>query len=133
MKMNRLIPMLPVRSMPAGVEFYQKLGFSIERREDAWGWAMLRFDDCRVMLDESISRHPGVFRQTVLYLYPENVVNYHAQVRSAGVAVPDLDVTFYGMKEFRIEDPDGNRLWIGQIEPRTAPPTPERNGVGKGE
>ncbi len=25
-----------------------------------------------------------------------------------------LDVTFYGMTEFRMEDPDGNRLWIGQ-------------------
>jgi hypothetical protein len=31
------------------------------------------------------------------------------------VAVPELDVTFYGMTEFRIDDPDGNRLWIGQI------------------
>jgi predicted lactoylglutathione lyase len=30
--MNRLIPMLPVRSMPASVEFYQKLGFSIEQK-----------------------------------------------------------------------------------------------------
>jgi hypothetical protein len=25
-----------------------------------------------------------------------------------------LDVTFYGMTEFRIDDPDGNQLWIGQ-------------------
>ena len=29
--MNRLIPMLPVKSMPASIEFYQKLGFSVER------------------------------------------------------------------------------------------------------
>jgi hypothetical protein len=25
-----------------------------------------------------------------------------------------MEVTFYGMTEFRIDDPDGNRLWIGQ-------------------
>ena len=56
MKMNRLIPMLPVRSMPASVEFYRKLGFSVENRND----------------------------------------------------------DFYGMTEFRLDDPDGNRLWIGQ-------------------
>lgn len=31
-----------------------------------------------------------------------------------GIAVPELDRTFYGMTEFRIEDPDGNRMWIGQ-------------------
>jgi hypothetical protein len=32
MKMNALIPMLPVRSMPASVEFYRKLGFGVESR-----------------------------------------------------------------------------------------------------
>jgi predicted lactoylglutathione lyase len=57
MKMARLIPMLPVKSMPASVEFYQKLGFTVERRQDDWGWAMLRFDDCRLMVDQSINTH----------------------------------------------------------------------------
>lgn len=114
MKMNRLIPMLPVKSMPASVAFYQELGFEIERREDGWGWAMLRFNDCRVMLDQSINHHPDAPRQSVLYLYPENIVEYHQQVRKNGLDVPDLDVTFYGMTEFRLDDPDGNRLWIGQ-------------------
>jgi len=114
MKMNRLIPMLPVRSMPASVEFYQKLGFNVETRNDGWGWAMLRFDDCRLMVDQSINVKPGEFRQFVLYLYPENVAEYHRELREKGLAIPDLDVTFYGMTEFRFDDPDGNRLWIGE-------------------
>lgn len=114
MKMNRLIPMLPVKSMSASAAFYQKLGFSIERREDRWGWAMLRFDECRLMVDESINRHQDAPRQSVVYLYPEDVVAYHELLRRNGVAVPALEVTFYGMSEFRLEDPDGNRLWIGQ-------------------
>ena len=114
MKMNRLIPMLPVRSMPASVEFYQKLGFSVEQKNDDWHWAMLCFGECRVMVDQSIDVHPGVPRYAVLYLYPDDIVEYHKQVRKNGVDVPDLDVTFYGMTEFRIDDPDGNRLWIGQ-------------------
>jgi len=114
MKMNRLIPMLPVRSMPASVEFYRKLGFSIEQRNDDWGWAMLRFDECRLMLDQSINVQRHAPRQSVIYLYPENIVEYHGQVRGNGLDVPDLDVTFYGMTEFRLDDPDGNRLWIGQ-------------------
>ena len=49
MKMNRLIPMLPVRSMSASVEFYQKLGFGVEQRNDHWRWAMLCFGECRLM------------------------------------------------------------------------------------
>ena len=113
MKMNRLIPMLPVKSMPASIEFYQKLGFSVEQRNDDWGWAMLSFDECHLMVDHSINLQNGP-RQSVLHLYPENIVEYHEQVRRSGLAVPDLDTTFYGMVEFRIDDPDGNPLWIGQ-------------------
>jgi uncharacterized glyoxalase superfamily protein PhnB len=116
MKMNRLVPMLPVGNMPASVEFYQKLGFSVETRNDDWGWAMLRFDDCRLMVDQSINKKPSAYRQGVLYLYPENVAEYHQQLRKNGLSIPDLDVTFYGMTEFRFDDPDGNRLWIGEVK-----------------
>ena len=114
--------MLPVANMPASVEFYSKLGFVVENRNDEWGWAMLRCGECEVMLDQSIN-HPGIPRLSVLYLYPEDVVEYHRQVRANGLTVPDLTSTFYGMTEFRIEDPDGNRLWIGQ-DP-SAPETSE--------
>jgi uncharacterized glyoxalase superfamily protein PhnB len=119
MKLERMIPMLPVRSMPASVEFYLKLGFSVDQRQDQWRWAMLRFDDCRVMLDESINVHPVLPRTSVLYLYPDDIHAYHARVRGNGLTIPELETTFYGMTEFRIEDPDGNRLWIGQ---ELAPP-----------
>ena len=116
MKMNRLTPMLPVRSMPASVAFYQKLGFSVEQRNDDWGWARLQFDDCQLMLDQSINLHREAPRQSVLYLYPEDIAEYHALVRRNGLDIPNLEVTFYGMTEFRIDDPDGNRLWIGQSQ-----------------
>lgn len=115
MKMNRLIPMLPVKSTSASVDFYcGMLGFEVENRNDEWGWAMLRFGECRLMVDQSINAHPGKFRDAILYLYPDDVVAYHKQVREKGLAVPELAVTFYGLTEFRINDPDGNRLWIGQ-------------------
>jgi catechol 2,3-dioxygenase-like lactoylglutathione lyase family enzyme len=115
MKMTRLIPMLPVRHLPAAVDFYcGKLGFAVEKRNDDWGWAMLRFDECRLMLDQSINQHPGQPRDGILYLYPDDIAAYHRQVRANGLTVPDLEVTFYGLTEFRLTDPDGNRLWIGQ-------------------
>ena len=120
MRMSRLIPMLPVKSVQASAEFYEKLGFTVEQRNDQWGWAMLRFDECRLMLDESINAHPDAPRQSVLYLYPEDIRAYHQQVRENGLAVGDLGVTFYNMTEFRLDDPDGNRLWIGQNASATA-------------
>jgi hypothetical protein len=67
-----------------------------------------------LMLDQSIHANAKL-SDSILYLYPDDVVEYHKQVRKNGVAVPELDLTFYGMTEFRIIDPDGNRVWIGQI------------------
>ncbi len=106
--------MLPVKSIGASIEFYQKLGFSIENRNDEWRWAMLVFDDCRLMVDQSINAHPEAPRQGIIYLYPENIEEYHRKVRANRLEIPDLETTFYGLTEFRIDDPDGNRLWIGQ-------------------
>jgi len=66
------------------------------------------------MVDQSINMQPRAARLSVLYLYPANVAEYHQQLRKNGLTIPDLDVTFYGMTEFRFDDPDGNRLWIGE-------------------
>jgi len=114
--MMSLIPMIPVRSLDQSVAFYAKVGFSVEQRNDEWGWAMLSFADCKIMIDRSINTQPNAQRQSVLYLYPSDIRAYHQRVRSAGLPIPDLDTTFYGMTEFRLADPDGNRLWIGQRE-----------------
>ena len=113
MRLAQLVPMQPVKSMPESVVFYGKLGFTVEERHDEWGWARLRCGDCQLMLDESINLHAGIPRISVLYLYPDDIVDFHRRARGNGLVVPDLEATFYGMIEFRIEDPDGNRLWIG--------------------
>ena len=114
MKMTSIIPMLPVKSMPASVVWYGKLGFSVLDRNDEWRWAMLACGDCRLMVDQSINTDPKATRMSVLYLYPDDIVAYHAMLRANGVEIPDLETSFYDMIECRITDPDGNRLWIGQ-------------------
>ena len=76
--MNRLTPMLPVRSMPASVEFYQKLGFSVEQRNDDWRWAMLCFGECRLMVDESINGHPAILAPPFSTFYPDDISEFHS-------------------------------------------------------
>lgn len=88
MKLIRSSPILPVRNMAASVSIYGKLGFSVEHRDDGWGWAMFRLDECRLRVDQSINLHPAAPRQSVVCLYPENIVDYHQQVRRNGLAVP---------------------------------------------
>lgn len=114
MSLTTITPMLPVRHVPASLPFYEKLGFVVTIRNDQWGWARLALGQGEVMLDQSINTHPGAPRQSVLYLYPDDVRAFHANARANGLDVPELEQTFYGMLEFRIDDPDGNRLWIGQ-------------------
>jgi hypothetical protein len=53
MKMNQLIPMLPVSNISVSVEFYQNLGFPLSKGETTG--AMLRFDEYRIMVDRSIN------------------------------------------------------------------------------
>ena len=88
--------------------------FAVETRTCHWGSAMLRSEDCRLLLAQASSAHPGKPRAASLYLYPDAIVADIRQVRGRGLPVPDLSVTFYGLTEFRIDDPDGNRRWIGQ-------------------
>lgn len=114
MSLSRLVPMQPVAHLAVSVQFYEKLGFVVEIRNDEWGWAMLRCGECQLMLDQSINLHAGIPRSAVLYLYPVDLADFHRRARGKGLAVTELEATFYGMTEFRIEDPDGNRLWIGQ-------------------
>ena len=114
MTLNRLIPMQPVSNLAASIAFYEKLGFTVEERNDGWGWARLRCRGCELMLDTSINLHAGIPRIAVLYLYPADVQAFHGAARENGLVVPELESTFYGMTEFRLDDPDGNRLWIGQ-------------------
>lgn len=114
MSLSSLVPMQPVSDLTAALAFYQALGFTIEQHREDWGWAMLRCGECKLMLDRSIHLHARIPKTAVLYLYPDNIVDFHSHARDNGLDVPDLERTFYGMTEFRIEDPDGNRLWIGQ-------------------
>lgn len=114
MRMTRLVPMLPVRDLEESVAFYRRLGFEVRQRNDDWGWASLAFGDCALMLDRSIAPHPHAPNGGVLYLYPDDVAAYHARLQAEGIDVPSVETTFYGMREFRIEDPAGTRLWIGQ-------------------
>jgi uncharacterized glyoxalase superfamily protein PhnB len=113
--------MQPVGDLAVSLAFYQKLGFVVESRNDDRGWAMLRCGNCRLMLDRSINFHPEAPRTAVLYLYPEDLADFHRRARENGIPIPEPATTFYGMIEFRLEDPDGNRLWIG------------RQGAGQGE
>lgn len=68
---------------------------------------------------ETLPLHARNFQ--VYYFYPDDVIALHAAWKDDHLAVTDLRVTAYGMKEFELRDPDGYWLWFGQES--SDPPT----------
>ena len=128
-KLASLIPMLSVSDLARTMAFYcDQLGFKVI---NTFGspkpvWCMRGRDNVKLMFN-----FPGSYIETdlprrakdfqIFYFYPDDVLALHAAWRAKGLAVTDLRVTGYGMREFELRDPDGTWLWFG--EDTSDPPT----------
>lgn len=139
-KITNLIPMLGVDDVAASRKFYcDALGFRCLNEMEWEGrlcWCVLTPDPdwkCdppargEIMLTaverSCLKGDPRPGRKGLyFYFYPDNVVALHTSLRERGYQVSELRVTFYQMKEFELEDPDGYQLWFGQET--NEPPTP---------
>ncbi len=123
MALKDLIPMLGVEDVEKSITFYKDaLGFEKFQDVEFKGkvaWAIARSADTMLMF----TCQPGgaatvadreARKKLYFYFYPDDVVALHAELKEKGYAVTDLRVTFYKMKEFELEDPDGYQLWFGQ-------------------
>lgn len=127
MKLAKLVPMLNVSNLEASLAFYeQALNFELvssteELRE--WRWGVVRSGDTELMLSETetnlglkkeIDPHQDTSWPTIFYFYPDDVMALHQHVMAHGFDATPLETTFYGMKEFSLQDPDGHLLTFGQ-------------------
>lgn len=129
MRLTKLMPMLSVRDLQRTMAFYcDELGFT---RKGTFGepdpvWCHLERDSVHMMFNQApaaemaeLPRRAKDFQ--IFYFYPDDVAGLHAGWRAKGLAVSDLRVTVYAMKEFELRDPDDYRLWFGQNT--SEPPT----------
>ena len=63
---------------------------------------------------KDIDPHSDTGWPTIFYFYPDDVSALHAHVHREGYRPTPLQVTFYGMREFSLQDPDGHVLSFGQ-------------------
>ncbi len=130
-RITNLRPMLAVTDLPRAVRFYvERLGFQCSAMHgNPPVWAEVERNGVAIMLNapprDCVERDvPRSARDyQIYYLNSDDVVALHAEYRSRGVAVTDLRVAFYGMKEFEVRDPDNHWLWFGQETDE--PPTSE--------
>ncbi len=128
-RLSSIRPMLAVTDLARTVRFYvEKLGFNCN---SLFGnppvWCDLDRDGQSIMFNappaDAVRR--DVPRKSkdyqVFYVNTTDVAALHAEFKGRGVAVSELRVTVYGMKEFEVRDPDDYWLWFGQ--PTDEPPT----------
>lgn len=106
--MTSVVPFLRVADAEASAAWYARLGFRIDWRTHAAPdlplFVAITDGRGRIFLSEHAGdAHPD----TLLYLYVDDVDAVAAEFG----AVPEL--TYYGLREIELADPDGNRLRIG--------------------
>jgi len=131
-KLNDLIPILICEDVQKSIDFYCRiLDFEVADRMDdvgRTGWASLRNGRVQLMLGSPTylpepKKTDGKYPQAVYYFYPEDVAALRDSIIAKGGEVSELQVRFYGMKEFEMLDPDGHMLLFGQETGEA--PTPE--------
>lgn len=119
--------MLNVSNLESSLVFYEEaLGFEVVSPPEGiqeWRWATIRSGETELMLSETeheLGLEKGTNPQesiswpAIFYFYPDNVTDLYNHVVTQGFQPTPLESTFYGMKEFSLQDPDGHMLSFGQ-------------------
>jgi len=108
-------PNLPVADVNRALEYYRaNLGFESTTPTDGFDLAIIGRDGVEVALLGPEAQSPGA-GATSAYLTVEGVDALHEQATAAGgnIAYP-LTTEPWGLRNFVLEDPDGNRLALGE-------------------
>ena len=121
MRLESLVPMLGVTDIRRTIEFYRDaLGFEVQSdfaHDGNLRWAMVRAGGTEVMFAQLDDHHESGRtgrHQVILYFYTDGVDVLRSRLVDAGYSPSESRVTFYRMKEFELDDPDGYRLWFAQ-------------------
>jgi predicted enzyme related to lactoylglutathione lyase len=112
-------PTLPVVDMTEAVAFYELAGFGVRIYSDdegdvGEGFAFVDYDGQSVFdLDAAVGMDPGANRAGCYLIVPDADA-WHARMRSQGLAVTPMEDQPWGMREFALTDPSGNRVRIGR-------------------
>lgn len=107
----RALPELPVVDVGAAVVHYRDvLGFHVNHQQDDLG--VMDRDRITVVLVPRTHDRPGIGST---YVYVENADALYAELRAKGANIQGEPVSHpWGLRDFAVLDPDGNRLRFGQ-------------------
>lgn len=113
-KFTGLTPTLQVNDLDQAIAFYTMLGFQTQ-----WIWpeekpthASLQKDATSFMI--SLVDPSKEIQRSDLYFWVEDIESYFIQLKDAGLDIPELADTDYGMRDTSITDPWGHHLTFGE-------------------
>ncbi len=118
MTLKALVPMVFASEMKRSVDFYvDALGFKVTGTYEPKGqlcWAYLKSGQAELMLSLGQGEGARVGGGCIYYYYTDDVLALRRSLVGKGYTVSEPFVTFYGMKEIQLRDPDGNDITVGQ-------------------
>ena len=106
-------PRLPVHDVDAHLAFYiDGLGLRLGWK---WGDPVTHANVCRNEVSfDLISVPPGNEGTAMAYVQVRGIDAYHAELTARGIRAGDVGDRPYGMRDFEVIDPSGNRIAFGQ-------------------
>lgn len=115
LRFGRIAATLPVKDMERAQAFYvDLLGFrKVFENGSPVGFMILQRDDAEVHL--SLQKDHKAAHFNIAHMMVENIDHLHGLVQQRGLkVVKRLQDKDYGLRAFVFEDPDGNRIDVGQ-------------------
>ena len=111
---ERVVPILPSRDLAETLAFYARLGF--ENRgapPEDWDYLIVGRGGLEVHFIAAPDLDPGASRGSC-FLFVDDADALHEEWRAAGLDRLEQPMdTEYGMREFEVFDPSGNRVRAG--------------------
>jgi catechol 2,3-dioxygenase-like lactoylglutathione lyase family enzyme len=112
-KFEAVSPRLPVRNVEELLDFYvHGLGFELGWK---WGDPATHASVCRNEVSFDLISVPAGRQGTAMaYVQVSGVDAYHAELSARSVQASAVENRAYGMRDFEVVDPCGNRIAFGQ-------------------
>ncbi len=115
-RLESIAPIFATQNLGRALDFYQgTLGFDV-----AWTWGTppTLAAVCRDHVEITLAQRPDAqpAGPSRAYLHVTGIDAYYEHIRHVGarIVVPVGD-RHYGLRDFRVADPDGNELDIGEV------------------